>query len=60
MATARDSISLDKDTLLHAGPGLDNLEEVPSPILNSAKVAAVYEGLCDNFAAADSHINPST
>jgi len=55
-ATARDSISLDKDTLLHAGPGLDNLEEVPSPILNSAKVAAVYEGLCDNFAAAEKQI----
>ncbi len=55
--TARDAIGLEENVLLHAGPPFKHNDEVSRPILNSACVAAVYEGLASNFDQADAMIN---
>lgn len=55
-ATAREARSLDENVLLHAGPALPSRREIPAPILNSACVASVYEGLAKNFEQAESMI----
>ena len=41
------------DTLLHAGPGFDSPAAITRPILNSARVAAVYQGLAADFEQAE-------
>ena len=48
-ATAGEALSLPENTLLHAGPPFPNVETIKTPILNSASVAAVYEGLARDF-----------
>ena len=50
--TASNALSLDKYTLLHAGPAFSDPGSISRPIYNSACVAAVFEGLADDFAQA--------
>ena len=47
--TASNALALDKHTLLHAGPAFHKSGEISRPIFNSACVAAVYEGLTNDF-----------
>ena len=46
---ASDAVSLPANTLLHAGPVFSSPGEICKPILNSACVAAVFEGLTIDF-----------
>ena len=43
--TAGNALSLDRQVLLHAGPPFASAENISKPILNSACVASVYEGI---------------
>lgn len=54
--TAANEFGLERHILLHAGPPFDSVESVPMPILNSACVAAVYEGVASDFAEAEGMI----
>lgn len=47
--TARDAVGLAKNVLLHAGPAFPDAQTITTPVLNSAMVAAVYEGLARDF-----------
>lgn len=47
--TGRDALGLPENTLLHAGPPFPEVESVTTPVMNSARVAAVYEGLARDF-----------
>lgn len=49
---AGNAIGLAKNVLLHAGPTFESPADVSRPIRNSACVAAVFEGLAQNFADA--------
>ncbi len=53
---ARDVLPLEDNFLLHAGPPFEENEPLTKPILNSACVAAVYEGLADNLDRAEAKI----
>ena len=46
---ASDAVGLPKNVLLHAGPPFREGARIPAPVLNSACVAAVYEGLARDF-----------
>jgi len=50
---AQAAVGLSRGTLLHAGPPLPDPAAIPRPILNSACVAAVFEGLADDLTAAE-------
>ena len=52
IAQARDAIGLAPRTLLHAGPPFDDVDDVVTPIVNSAILAAMYEGWAENFESA--------
>ena len=54
--TAADAIGLSEDVLLHAGPAFADPAEIPLPILNSACVAAVWEGLAKELETAEGMI----
>lgn len=54
--TAAEALALPKNTLLHAGPRFESLDQIPQPVMNSACVAAVYEGLASDFARAEAMI----
>lgn len=54
--TAAEAFCLPENTLLHAGPAFDAPEQITAPILNSACVAAVYEGLARDFDQAEAMI----
>lgn len=56
MTTAREAVGLAEDGLLHAGPAFDRPDEIAGPILNSAAVAAVFEGLAGDFEEARARI----
>ena len=47
--TAKDALGLPENTLLHAGPPFPDTDTITTPVLNSACVAAVYEGLARDF-----------
>ncbi len=47
--TASEAVGLAENVLLHAGPAFSAPEQITVPILNSACVAAVWEGLARNF-----------
>lgn len=47
--TARDALGLAENVLLHAGPGFSDPSMITKPVLNTALVAAVYEGLARDF-----------
>lgn len=55
-STAADAVALPAHVLLHAGPAFTELETIPHPMINSACVAAVYEGLATDFDAAEEGI----
>ncbi len=54
--TASDAVNLPQNVLLHAGPAFGSPEKITTPILNSACVAAVYEGLARDFDQAEAMI----
>ena len=53
---AASAVGLEKQVLLHAGPPFASASEITRPILNSACVAAVFEGLAADFDAAEAMI----
>jgi len=54
--TAADALALPENVLLHAGPAFASVTDITLPILNSACVAAVYEGLARDFDRAEAMI----
>ena len=54
--TAADALGLPENVLLHAGPPFADPAQITKPILNSACVAAVYEGLATDFDRAEAMI----
>ncbi|HCK75950.1 MAG TPA: DUF1116 domain-containing protein [Gammaproteobacteria bacterium] len=57
MQAAADAVNLAEDTLLHAGPAFKDPADIVKPILNSACVAAVFNGLAPNFDEAKTGIH---
>ncbi len=53
MANAATVTGIDHRTLLHAGPAFDEPRAVSRPILNSARVCAVFEGIAADFEDAE-------
>ena len=47
--TAANHVGLDDNVFLHAGPAFSSVESICKPILNSAAVGAVFEGIADNL-----------
>ena len=56
MTRAGEATGLDRRVLLHAGPAFGKPEDITRPILNSACIAAVYEGLAGDFYEAEAGI----
>jgi hypothetical protein len=54
--TAADALNLPRNVLLHAGPAFSSPDQITAPILNSACVAAVYEGVARDFDHAEAMI----
>lgn len=54
--TAADAVNLPENVLLHAGPAFHSPDQITAPILNSACVAAVWEGLARDFDQAEAMI----
>ncbi len=54
--TAADAVNLPGNVLLHAGPAFAAPDQITMPILNSACVAAVWEGLARDFDQAEAMI----
>lgn len=54
--TAADAMKLPDNVLLHAGPAFAAPDQITAPILNSACVAAVWEGLARDFDQAEAMI----
>ena len=54
--TASEAVGLAENVLLHAGPAFSAPEQITVPILNSACVAAVWEGLARDFDQAEAMI----
>ncbi|MFT5503739.1 MAG: hypothetical protein ACI845_000017 [Gammaproteobacteria bacterium] len=50
------AFKIPEHVLLHAGPAFKSIDAISMPILNSACVAAVFEGLAKNFGQAESMI----
>lgn len=54
--TAGDALNLPQNVLLHAGPAFTAVDQITDPILNSACVAAVFEGISHDFTQAEAMI----
>ena len=54
--TGMDALGLAENVLLHAGPAFAAPESITAPILNSACVAGVYEGIARDFDQAEAMI----
>ena len=54
--TAGEALGLAQNVLLHAGPAFSSPDLITAPILNSACVAAVYEGVARDFDQAEAMI----
>ncbi|MFA3918454.1 YlbE family protein [Ruegeria hyattellae] len=54
--TAAEALGLAANVLLHAGPAFDSPDQITAPILNSACVAAVWQGLARDFDQAEAMI----
>jgi len=54
--TASEALGLEENVLLHAGPAFASPEQITVPILNSACVAAVWQGLAKDFDQAEAMI----
>lgn len=57
MDSAAVALGLDANLLLHAGPPFASPRHISKPILNSACVATVYEGLAPDFERAEAMIS---
>ncbi len=55
--TASEALGLAENVLLHAGPAFDRTDQITLPILNSACVAAVWQGLARDFDQAEAMIH---
>lgn len=53
MRTAGEAVNLADNTLLHAGPAFSHPAEIVKPVLNSAKVALVFNGGAQDFEEAE-------
>ena len=53
MRSAGDAVNLADTTLLHAGPAFSDPTEIVRPVLNSAKVALVFNGAAQDFDEAE-------
>ena len=53
MRTAGEAVNLADTTLLHAGPAFSHPSEIVQPVLNSAKVALVFNGAAQDFEKAE-------
>ena len=53
MQSAADAVNLPENTLLHAGPAFQHPSKVVQPILNSARVALVFNGNASDFDQAE-------
>lgn len=51
--TGSTAFNMPANLLLHAGPPFKSIEDISTPILHSAVVAAVYEGLANDFDTAE-------
>jgi hypothetical protein len=51
--TAKEAVALAGHVLLHAGPAFSSPKTICRPVLNSACVAAVFEGLASSFEEAE-------
>lgn len=47
--TAKNQVGIDDNVFLHAGPAFTTIDEICQPIVNSAAVGAVFEGLAKNL-----------
>ena len=56
LVSASDALGLASNILLHAGPPFDSIDSISKPILNSACVAAVFEGLAADLDQAEAMI----
>ena len=56
MTRCGDIDGMEPDLLLHAGPPFANPGAITRPVLNSARVSAVFEGLAGDFDDAESKI----
>ena len=54
--TAAQAFALPANRLLHAGPAFASLATISKPVLNSACVAAVFEGIASDFDQAEAMI----
>jgi hypothetical protein len=54
--TAAEAFDLESNVLLHAGPPFASVETISMPILNSACVAAVFEGVATDLNQAEAMI----
>lgn len=54
--SAGEATGLPREVLLHAGPPFVSIAVVPAPVINSACVAAVFEGLAADFDTAEAMI----
>ena len=57
LKTTKEVAGLEKTSLLHAGPAFRTPADITKPILNSAVVASVYEGLAADFDEAETRIS---
>ncbi|MEX0366296.1 MAG: DUF1116 domain-containing protein [Ruegeria sp.] len=55
--TATEAFGLAENLLLHAGPACGDTARITKPVMNSACVAAVYEGLASDFDTAEAMIH---
>ena len=55
--SASEAFGLASNILLHAGPPFDSIDAISKPILNSACVAAVFEGLAPDLDQAEAMIH---
>ena len=55
--TAAEALKLPQNVLLHAGPSFNDPKQITRPILNSACVAAVFEGIAKDFDQAEAMIS---
>ena len=55
--TAAEALNLPQNVLLHAGPSFADPKQITRPILNSACVAAVFEGIAKDFDQAEAMIS---
>lgn len=54
--TASEALGVPENVLLHAGPAFADVDQITAPILNSACVAAVWQGVARDFDRAEAMV----